>query len=361
MADAASRLGLTPSRIPLAISYTAEGDGMACMRCGRCDGYACFLQAKNDLATMLIPGLMRQGMELRPNTIAVRLIRSGSVIDTVECINRETGARETFTAPNVILAAGALATPHLLLTSGLQNSNPAGDTIGRYLTRHRNAVVFGAFARRPNPHQEFDKHIAILDFYDEAGCIQQLTPAEGLVRAYMPRLLRTPAAIFLSHASGLLVIAEDQPRPENRVTLDESRRDRFGMPSLAVRHAYTPRDEEVARLLVTHAKRVLREAGAKFTLVHPIETWSHALGTVRMGNDPTRSPLDAQGRFRGLDNLYVVDGSALPRSASLNPSLTISANALRVAALIAHSTSDIQERPARALPVWHSQPVLKTH
>ena len=361
IAEAARRLGMTPSRIPLAISYTGEGDRMGCMRCGRCDGYACFLQAKNDLATMLIPGLLRQGMELRTNTVCVRLVRAGSRVDTVECVHRETGARETFTAPTVILAAGALATPHLLLASGLDSVNPAGDAIGRYLTRHRNAVIFGAFARRPNPHQEFDKHIAILDFYDAAGCIQQLTPAEGLVRAYLPRVLRTPAAIFLSRASGLLVIAEDQPRPENRVTIDPTTRDRFGMPRLAVRHAYTPRDEAVARLLVTQAKRVLREAGAMFTLVHPIETWSHALGTVRMGHDARSAPLDADGRFRGVDNLFVVDGSALPRSASLNPSLTISANALRVAALVAQGAGDGVGRASRSLPVWHSQPVLKIH
>jgi choline dehydrogenase-like flavoprotein len=361
IADAAKRLGMTPSRIPLAISYTGEGDRMGCMRCGRCDGYACFLQAKNDLSTMLIPSLVRQGMELRTNTVCVRLVRAGSRIDTIECVHRETGAREVFTAPVVIVAAGALATPHLLLASELDRVNPAGDSIGRYLTRHRNAVVFGAFAHRPNPHQEFDKHIAILDFYDAAGCIQQLTPAEGLVRAYLPPLLRTPAAIFLSHASGLLVIAEDQPRPENRVTIDPATRDKFGLPRLSVRHAYTPRDEEVAKLLVTHAKRVLREAGAKFTLVHPIETWSHALGTVRMGNDAATAPLDAHGRFRGLDNLYVVDGSALPRSASLNPSLTISANALRVAAHIAQASIDAPDRAVRSLPVWHSQPALETH
>ena len=43
-----------------------------------------------------------------------------------------------------------------------------------------------------------------------------------------------------------------------------------------------------AAVLVAHAKRILREAGARFTFVHPIETFSHALGTVRMGLDPAR-------------------------------------------------------------------------
>jgi choline dehydrogenase-like flavoprotein len=50
-----------------------------------------------------------------------------------------------------------------------------------------------------------------------------------------------------------------------------------------------------------------------------------------MGVDHSASALDADGRFRGFTNLYVVDGSALPTAAAVNPSLTIAANALRVA------------------------------
>ncbi|MCP5127642.1 MAG: hypothetical protein H6973_19080 [Gammaproteobacteria bacterium] len=49
------------------------------------------------------------------------------------------------------------------------------------------------------------------------------------------------------------------------------------------------------------------------------------------GNDPHTSVVDADGKVHGLDNLYVVDGSVLPRSSRVNPSLTIYAWALRVA------------------------------
>ena len=94
------------------------------------------------------------------------------------------------------------------------------------------------------------------------------------------------------------------------------------------------------------------EAGAFGTWVRPINTFSHALGTVRMGPDECVSPLDAEGRFRGLDNLYVADGSALPRSAGVNPSLTIAANALRVGDLLA-ATSLATARPRRRrLPIY---------
>ena len=70
---------------------------------------------------------------------------------------------------------------------------------------------------------------------------------------------------------------------------------------------------------------------------------------MRMGNDPLTSPLDGDGRYRGLDNLYVTDGSALPRSGALNPSLTIAANALRVASGIAKQTPVLKGRQLRTL------------
>jgi choline dehydrogenase-like flavoprotein len=61
-----------------------------------------------------------------------------------------------------------------------------------------------------------------------------------------------------------------------------------------------------------------------------VSTFSHAVGTVRMGTDPSTSALDPSCNFRGVENLYVVDGSFMPTSAAVNPSLTIAANALRV-------------------------------
>jgi choline dehydrogenase-like flavoprotein len=362
LASAARDLGLTPFRIPLAISYAPRDGRRACIRCGTCDGYACAAEAKNDLATGIIPALVRQGMTLRPNTACVRLVRRGSRVAAVDYVDRITGERGRLTAGTVVLAAGALATPHLLLASSLATANPAGGAVGRFLMRHRNAVVFGVYGRPPNPERAFDKQVAIHDFYfghpgidaprGTLGGIQQMTPPLGLVRAYVPRLVRDPAAMLVSHCSGLLVIAEDQPRRENGVAVHWSARDRFGLPRLHVRHAYSARDEAAAAALIGQARRVLRAADARFTWVHAIETFSHAVGTVRMGRDARSAPLDAHCRYRGLDNLYVVDASALPRSAGVNPSLTIAANALRVGARLAGCAPPPVARRRRALALY---------
>ncbi len=147
---------------------------------------------------------------------------------------------------------------------------------------------------------------------------------------------RVPLSGFVEHLIGALVIAEDRPRRENGVVLDTRDRDAFGLPRLCIAHRYTRGDERRRRALLRRARNVLRRAGAWSAYTHPIKTFSHALGTVRMGIDPATSPLDGECRFRGLDNLLVVDGSALPTAAAVNPSLTIAANALRAAEALIH-------------------------
>lgn len=142
---------------------------------------------------------------------------------------------------------------------------------------------------------------------------------------------RVPLGGFVEHLISALVIAEDEPQPDNRVTLDASDRDSFGLPRLVVSHSYSAGDKRRRRMLVRRAKRILRRVGAWSFYTHNIKTFSHAFGTVRMGEDSTGSPLDPDSRFRGIENLLVVDGSALPTGGAVNPSLTIAANALRAA------------------------------
>ncbi|HEX5726129.1 MAG TPA: GMC family oxidoreductase, partial [Longimicrobiaceae bacterium] len=352
MGAAAKALGLHPFRIPLALNAVA-GEQAACAACTTCDAFACAIGAKNDLATRLIPRLVAAGMELRPETVALRLVAEGDRVTAVECFDKRRGERIVFHGDAFVLAAGAIATPHLLLASGLERRSPAADAVGRYLMRHCNAMTYGLFLRRPNRANEHHKQLALTDFYFGApddpaapagklGSLQQvMPPAAGLVLHVVPkrvagllkplvRHLPGAAGLVTRHFTGLLAIAEDQPRPENAVRLDPAERDPYGVPRAVVEHHYTPRDLAARAALVRRAEAVLRRAGAAACFSWKVSTFSHAVGTVRMGPDERTAPLDADGRFRGLENLYVTDGSALPTSAGVNPSLTIAANALRV-------------------------------
>jgi choline dehydrogenase-like flavoprotein len=335
IADAARSLGLSPFRIPLAIS------GSACRACTTCDAFACAVGAKNDVATRVIPGLLAEGMELRAETVAVRLLAEGGRVAGVECVDRRTGERFVLRAGTVVLAAGALATPHLLLASGLERMNPGGATVGRYLMRHCNAMTYGIFRRPPNPAGEHHKQVALHDFYwgdaapdapaGKLGNLQQvMTPPAGLLAHVLPAPVARMLAPAVEHLTGLLSVAEDQPRAENGVAVDPSRTDAYGLPALRVTHRYTRRDLAARAALVRRARRILRRAGAGLTVTWKVSTFSHAVGTVRMGPDERTSALDRWCAYRGLENLYVVDGSVMPTSAAVNPSLTIAANALRV-------------------------------
>jgi choline dehydrogenase-like flavoprotein len=347
---AARDLGLHPFRLPLAINYEDGVARRACQACTTCDAFACAVEAKNDVATAIIPALMRAGMELRPRTVVTRLVLEADRITGVDCIDRDTGRAWRVHGDVVVLAAGVLATPHLLLCSGLERVNPAGQAVGRYLMRHCNGLVYGFFRHPPNPAREFHKQIGIHDFYfghrdiaaprGKLGCIQQvMAPPIGLIQARVPALLGRVLSLGVDHVTGLLAIAEDTPRLTNGVTVDWAQRDAYGLPTPVVRHDYTARDLLARRALLRQSKRVLRRAGALLFYVHSIETFSHAVGTVRMGSDPATSPLDEFGRYRGLRNLWVTDGSVMPTSAAVNPSLTISAIALRSGEAIVRGTA----------------------
>lgn len=350
IADTARAMGLHPFRIPLAINLSPEV-GEICRQCTTCDAFACAVGAKNDIATRLIPSLVERGMTLLTETVATKLVAEGDRIVAVECADKATGGRFTVRGATFVVAAGALATPHLLLASDLDRLNPAGDAVGRYLMRHCNAMTYGIFLRPPNPANEHHKQIALHDFYFGArepgappgklGNMQQVMgPNAGLIAHVLPKALgwvAKPAEVLASRLTGLLAIAEDQPRAENRVRLDPSARDAYGVPKMIVEHRYTPRDIAARDFLVSKAKQILRKAGAKACVTWEVSTFSHAVGTVRMGDDERSAPLDADCRYRGVENLYVTDGSVFPTSAGVNPSLTIAANALRVGRIIAAS------------------------
>ena len=335
--------GATPTPLPLAINYDSSNGRTACTFCRHCDTFACAIGAKNDVETAVLAPMTGRGLDVRTGAVVTSLAASNGRVTGVRGWDKANQRPFEHAARHVVLAAGALASPHLLLASGFDRLHPSGRAIGRFLTRHCAAIVEGFCNFRPDPEKVFHKQLLVLDYYfgdprareavgQRLGSIQQLTtPPHLLMKAHMPRFLQqVPLHGFVEHLSGLLVMAEDEPQACNGVTVDRSDVDPYGMPRLHVSHRYSGRDLERRRLLVRRAKRILRRGGAWSFYTLDIETFSHALGTVRMGANG-EAPLDGDCRLRGLQNLLVVDGSALPTSAGLNPGLTIAANALRAA------------------------------
>ena len=362
LARAAAALGLHPFRLPVAVARDTR-----CSACGRCDGFACAVGAKSDLATSILPDLMRAGLVVRPNAAAARLLWARDRVVAVEVADAATGRRTAVEADVFVLAAGALATPAILLHSGLAARNPARLAVGACLMRHANAVVAGLFEDEAHDVGQFQKEVGVHDYYLGAedappgrlGSVQQLDAGSAAIARFgLARFAQTPAAGLARRVAGLIVLAEDQPCPANRVTVSAHGTDALGGPRGRVRHRHTPRDLHARAALADRARAILLEAGARATATVPVSGFAHALGGVRMGEDRRVAPLDPEGRFRGVANLYVTDGSAFPTSAGVNPSLTIAANALRIGAGIVGRTRvdeadlepDVPAQPTYSIP-----------
>jgi choline dehydrogenase-like flavoprotein len=110
------------------------------------------------------------------------------------------------------------------------------------------------------------------------------------------------------------------------------------LPSSAARprrdydsHCIAPSRDEHRRFVRAFVFDLLRAGMIPTVKPIPLGGTAHACGTLIAGDDPQNSVVDASGGMHGMTNLYVVDGSALPRSSRVNPALTIYAWAPHVA------------------------------
>ena len=141
-----------------------------------------------------------------------------------------------------------------------------------------------------------------------------------------------------SKATIFTAIVEDYPYTENRVLEDET-------AASGMRFQYTIKAELRDRTIKLGAAiRKRTKSMRSFVLTRDTTlNYGHPCGTCRAGADPKSSVVDANCKAHGLANLYITDSSFMPTSGGTNPSLTIAANALRVADHIASTAADSSE------------------
>jgi choline dehydrogenase-like flavoprotein len=189
----------------------------------------------------------------------------------------------------------------------------------------------------------FQKTLALSDFYFRSddweyplGLIQMCATSHGAqIRGealpqwleWMPKM---PFKEMARHSMDFWLSSEDLPRAENRIHYDGDR----------VVLDVTEGNIEALHRLKKKLKEMLSNAGAHPVLMErnlyfgqdvPIGGTAHQAGTARFGTDPATSVLDLDCKAHELDNLYVADASFFPSIGAVNPTLTIIANALRVA------------------------------
>jgi choline dehydrogenase-like flavoprotein len=149
---------------------------------------------------------------------------------------------------------------------------------------------------------------------------------------------RYPALVSL-HPFG-----EVLPRPENRVTVEESKTDRYGVPLMKVSVRFGDNERKMVRHMYDTVEEILGIAGAEIV---PFDREQHETpgsaihehGTARMGKDPETSVLDAFNRMHEVPNVVVVDGSAFASASEKNPTLTILALSWRATDHLAEEMS----------------------
>lgn len=345
--------GLKPYHLPLGILLDEDEQGAKptspCIRCSRFDGFPCPTNGKADAQVICVdPLLASHGETVRLLTGAdVTRLETGADGRRVERVRvTRHGAEETYSADIVVVACGALSSALLLLRSADDRhpnglANGAG-LVGRNYMRHNLTALMCVLKERDE--SVFQKTMAVSDYYFGApdwnyplGLVQMMARAYGAqIRAqalpsFLSFLPDWPFDTLAEHALDFWMQSEDLPDPANRIYYDGTH----------VVLSLTPNNLEAHDRLIARWKRDLADAGALtrlpggghlfFTERIGIGGTAHQAGTCKFGLDPARSVLDTDCRAHELDNLYVVDGSFFPSIGAVNPTLTIIANALRVA------------------------------
>jgi choline dehydrogenase-like flavoprotein len=323
--------------------------------CTDCLGRKCPLPCKMDGRSAGVEPAMETGRaSILADCTVEELVETAGRITAVRV--RRGGREFRLRAQTVVLAAGALHSPRLLL--GSKGTHPEGCAnssgwVGRGLMFHLSEMV-AVWPRRGQLSAGATRSVSFRDFYMHAGTRLGLVQSMGVVAdagqiaAYFKEriarswLRQVPwigraatlsariGAVFMGKATVLVGIIEDLPYRENRVLPHPED------PEVPVIE-YRLNDELLQRRALF--RRVIRKVlGRRRTLFlgySPALNFGHSCGTLRFGNDPATSVVDANCKAHDLDNLYVADASFLPTSMGVNPSLTIAANALRVADAIA--------------------------
>ena len=336
IADLAERLralGVHPSPNALGVD---RGQAGTCIRCATCDGFPCRLGAKSDAETCAIdPALADSGLRLATGSNVRRIVTDGSGRRVDHLVVEGPGGAGTVRADRFVLAAGAVNSAALLLASADETS-PAGvanssGLVGRRFMMHNNAHVAAVDVNRRND-VVFQKTLSVNDWYFDGGdgfplgTMQLIGRVdEVMMKSWATRVPLPVLRAVAQRSVEWLVMSEDLPHPDNRVTVDGQGR---------ITTARVARGTSTHRRLHRRARSLLRAAGydAVFTQWFDISMNSHQCGTVVAGEDPATSVLDPWCRSHDVDNLWVVDSSFFPSSAAMNPALTIAAQALRVVA-----------------------------
>jgi cholesterol oxidase len=380
-AAAGARAGKQAVRLPLAVHFGADRANpfsglpqQGCQNLGRCD-IGCPLHAKNTVDITYVARAEQHGAEVRPLQLVTGIETPTAPGGNWRLIYKNLGAGRdgAVEAPLIVLAAGTLGTPRLLLANRrrMPNLSPAlgtrfsgnGDALGLALDPQASDVrdVHNDVGPVMTSALDYtaDRRMILADGGLPPGFEAILDVARGVnvIRGWRRWLVRARNTL-------VYLVLSDQSLSPREVTLDSRKSNANSLIFLMIgrdaangRMRLTPLlrrldirwDKTASAALFANLERTAHEVAAaahatafyaleggplsKFTTVHP-------LGGCPMADDPASGVVDDVGRVYGYRGLRVLDGSIVPTALGVNPSKTIAALAERgVAQLIAEESS----------------------
>lgn len=327
-----------------------------CEDCGFCN-YGCPFGAKQSTLKTYLQDAFDRGARIIVNATVNRVLHRAGIVEGAEVsIKNANGEIQNLTiqARIVVVAAGAVHTPAVMLRSGLTNAN-----IGANLHIHPVTAIFSQFDEpvlgwHGAPQTRVSQQFANLDGRGYGVWMQTAPVHPGLAAQAFPwhsGRMHKQNMQRLDHFSNLIILTRDYH--SGRVKLD-----RHGDPALHYKiSAYDTR--HLMRGLI-EALKIHRAAGAK-TIYSPhnrlpayhvgsnfedflaqvqaagcksnaIALFSaHQMSSCRIGGSSRLGAVTPEGETYEVKNLYVADGSALPTAAGVNPMLSIMAAAHYIA------------------------------
>jgi choline dehydrogenase-like flavoprotein len=335
---------------------TKEHNGRApCHYCGPCEHGCITYSYFNSVTTTIPDALKTKRLTLLTDAVASRVIMKDGKAAGVSYIDRVTRDPKEVRAKVVLLCASTMESTRLLLNSEICNSN---DALGHYVMDH----IYGGGAygrmpmleskpwagapRRPNgiyvPRfrnvTEKTTNGFIRGYGYQGGSSQNFEfGAPGFGASYKNAVRNGHWDIQVG------LWAECLARKENKVEIDKSRVDAWGVPVLKVSADWSDNEKKLWEDGRQQGAEMLEAAGAKDVHVYGQRSVPgfciHEIGTARMGNDPKTSVVNRFNQAHDVSNIFVTDGACWVSSGCQNPTLTMMAITVRACDYIIHEYS----------------------